>query len=132
MTFTTEQMNKAKSAKTAEELLALAKASGIEMTEEQAKTYFAALNKQGELTDDELNSVAGGGKGDPEPPPAKYWVGQTLYTKDAVPIMCKISNIGEYIDESNGYSCELVMHYGDGTEVTLTVSEAELDSNYNK
>ena len=69
MTFTNEQLIKAKSAKTAEELLALAKASGIELTEEQAKTYFAELNKTGELSDDELTSVAGGDKGEETPPP---------------------------------------------------------------
>ena len=65
MTFTNEQITKARSAKTAEELLAMAKESGIEMTEAQAAKYFAELNKQGELNDSELASVAGGGKGDP-------------------------------------------------------------------
>ena len=67
MTFTPEQMNKAKAAKSAEELLALAKESGIELTEDEAKKYFAELNKQGELNDDELTSVAGGSKGTPDP-----------------------------------------------------------------
>ena len=66
MTFTNEQIIKAKAAKTAEELLAMAKESGIEMTAEQAAKYFAELNKQGELSDDELTSVAGGGKDEPK------------------------------------------------------------------
>ena len=60
MTFTAEQMNKAKSAKSAEELLAMAKESGVEMTEAQAAKYFDELHKEGELTDDELAAVAGG------------------------------------------------------------------------
>ena len=65
MTFTTEQITKAKQAKSAEELLEMAKASGIEMTEDEAKKYFAELHKEGELSDDELDAVAGGDKGDP-------------------------------------------------------------------
>ena len=66
MSFTNEQIIKAKSAKTAEELLAMAKEAGVLMTEDESKQYFAELNKQGELTDDELTSVAGGGKGEEE------------------------------------------------------------------
>ena len=56
-----EMIEKAKAAKSAEELLALAKESGVEMTADEAKTYFAQLGpKSGELSDDELDSVAGG------------------------------------------------------------------------
>ena len=62
MTFTNEQIIKAKSAKTAEELLRVAKAENVELTEEQAKTYFTELTRQCELSDDELNAVAGGSK----------------------------------------------------------------------
>ena len=57
-----ELVNKAKKAKSVEELLALAKENGIELTNEQAKEYFAQLNPtKGELSDDELEDVAGGG-----------------------------------------------------------------------
>ena len=59
MKFTSEQLAKAKQAKTAEELLALAKENGIEISEEAAK-YFVELNKEGELSYDELDNVAGG------------------------------------------------------------------------
>ena len=60
--FTPELIEKAKSAKTPEELMALAKENGMELTEESAKAYFEQLNpKTGELSDDELNNVAGGG-----------------------------------------------------------------------
>jgi hypothetical protein len=53
---------KAKKAKSVEELLALAKESGVEITAEQAQEIFAQLNqKSGELADDELDNVAGGG-----------------------------------------------------------------------
>ena len=56
-----ELMVKAKAAKSAEELIALAKENDVEMTEESAKAYFEQLNKKGELSDDELDNVAGGG-----------------------------------------------------------------------
>ena len=60
--FTPELIEKAKSAKTPEELMALAKENGIELTEESAAAYFDRLHPQtGELSDDELDNVAGGG-----------------------------------------------------------------------
>lgn len=59
--LTPEMVEKAKAAKSAEELLAFAKENGVEMTEDEAATYFAQLNpKSGELDDDELDNVAGG------------------------------------------------------------------------
>ena len=60
----TEMIEKAKAAKSAEELLELAKAGGVKMTADEAATYFAQLNpKSGELDDDDLDAVAGGGCG---------------------------------------------------------------------
>lgn len=57
-----ELLETAKTAKTPEELMALAKENGVELTEETANTYFERLNpKTGGLSDDELNNVAGGG-----------------------------------------------------------------------
>ena len=52
MELTREQFEKAMSCETASELVALAKADGFEMTEEEAETYMA------ELADFELNDVA--------------------------------------------------------------------------
>ena len=60
MKFTPEQITKAKAANSAEELLALAKENGIELTEEEAKKYFADFHKEGELADEELANVSGG------------------------------------------------------------------------
>ena len=60
-----ELIIKAKAAKSVEELLELAKASNVELSEEQAKEYFAKLNStKGELSDDELDDVSGGGCGE--------------------------------------------------------------------
>ena len=60
-----ELIIKAKAAKSVEELLELSKASNVELSEEQAKDYFAKLNPtKGELSDDELDDVSGGGCGE--------------------------------------------------------------------
>lgn len=67
MEYTSEQLTKAKAAKSIEELLALAKENGIELTEDKAQKYFAELHKEGEIADEELENAAGGGLCDPEP-----------------------------------------------------------------
>ena len=60
-----EMIAKAREAKSVEELMALAKENGIELNEEDAKMYFEQLNaKKGELSDDELDDVSGGGCGE--------------------------------------------------------------------
>lgn len=57
-----EEMKSAASrAKSAEELLTLAKENGIELTEEQAANYLRQTGKSGEISDDELDIVFGGG-----------------------------------------------------------------------
>lgn len=56
-----ELFEKAKEAKSAEELMSLAKENGVELTKEETEAYFAQLNKSGELSDEELDNVAGGG-----------------------------------------------------------------------
>jgi predicted ribosomally synthesized peptide with nif11-like leader len=60
--LTPEMLEKAKTAKSPEELISLAKESGIELSSEQAAAYFAKLSSEdGGLTDDELDNVSGGG-----------------------------------------------------------------------
>ncbi len=60
--LTRELIEKAKTAENAGELLALAKENGIELTEESANAYFAQLKTvSGELSEDELDQVSGGG-----------------------------------------------------------------------
>ena len=62
MELNKELLAKAKNAKTPEELIALAKENGTEMTEESAEAYYNLLHPQnGEVSDDELDNVAGGG-----------------------------------------------------------------------
>ncbi len=59
--MTNEMIQKAKECKSAEELLALAKENGVEMTAEEAEAYLAELGTEGEMSDDELENAAGGG-----------------------------------------------------------------------
>ncbi len=61
--MTQEMLEKAKQAKSAEELLALAKENGIELTDERAREVFNSLYSSAELADEELDNVAGGGCG---------------------------------------------------------------------
>ena len=56
--LTEQLLEKAKQTKTPEELAALAKENGQEMSDESAKAYFNLLHPvNGELSDDELNDV---------------------------------------------------------------------------
>ena len=59
--FTPELIAKAKAVSTVDELLTIAKENDIELTEDEAKTYFEQLNANGAVADDELDAVAGGG-----------------------------------------------------------------------
>ena len=57
-----ELIEKAKKAKTSEELRAFAGENGMELTEEQANAYYAQFHPtSGEMADEELENVAGGG-----------------------------------------------------------------------
>lgn len=64
-----ELIQKAKECKSVDEIVALAKENGREITPEQAAGYFAELNPaSGEIADEELDGVAGGcGSSEPEP-----------------------------------------------------------------
>ena len=62
--LTPEMIEKAKAAKSTEELFALAKENNVEMTADEAATYFAQLTpKSSELDDDDLDGIAGGANG---------------------------------------------------------------------
>ncbi len=61
MKCTNEMLEKAKTAKSAAELLAMAKENNIDLTQEQAIEYYAKLHgESGELADEELEQAAGG------------------------------------------------------------------------
>lgn len=92
MEFTKEMMKKAKAAKSAAELLEMAKAEGVEMTAEEAEVRFAELNKNGELADEELDNVSGGGCD------KKYSPGGAQENKKDVVHLYKVNQEVEVID----------------------------------
>ena len=86
--FDSEIIEKAKSAESVEELLEIAKANNVEITAEDASAYFAQLNPRcGELNDDELDNVAGGGCSSTDneglaPTEPQLHAGQKVYLKE--------------------------------------------------
>ena len=58
--LTKEQIQKAMSCETAEELIAMAKAVGYELTKDEAEAYLAEMSDF-ELDSEALTKVAGGG-----------------------------------------------------------------------
>ena len=113
MNIPKELIEKAKQAKTAEELLELAKAAGIDMTADEAEMAFANLHKAGELADEELGNVTGGcsdpnGSASGDTP--KYKVGDKVsyfnQTRgvNGMPSVKKIdAEILEVLDKKYGY-----------------------------
>lgn len=59
---TKEQIEKAMSCETVEELMELAKAEGVELTKEEAEAYMAEL-EDFELDEENIKKIAGGMKG---------------------------------------------------------------------
>ena len=57
--FSAEMIQKAKGVKSAKELLELAKAEGIDITEDEARKYFEQINLP-DLDDELLDMVSGG------------------------------------------------------------------------
>ncbi|MGN0813046.1 MAG: Nif11-like leader peptide family RiPP precursor [Candidatus Coproplasma sp.] len=85
MNVSKDLLEKAKTAKTAEELLALAKAENIELTEEEAAKAFERLNACAELSDEELDNVSGGCGSEPEKPTVnKFNVGDRVLIDNMV------------------------------------------------
>ena len=59
--LTPELIAKARAAKSAEELLLLAEENGIELSPNDAKTFFEQLHMNAAVSDDDLEAVSGGG-----------------------------------------------------------------------
>ena len=55
-----ELLEKLQTAKSAEELIEMAKAEGAEIPADKAEELFAKLNAEGEISEEELEAIAGG------------------------------------------------------------------------
>ena len=126
MEMNKELLAKAKEMKTPEELMALAKESGIEMTKEKADEYFKQLStSSGEISDEELDNVSGGCGGGyvagrPHP---QFGVGESVL------YICgwlggdRITATGKVVKrsyENDAWYYTLKIH--DGSEITLSES----------
>ena len=126
MEMNKELLAKAKEMKTPEELMALAKESGIEMTKEKADEYFKQLStSSGEISDEELDNVSGGCGGGyvagrPHP---QFGVGESVL------YICgwlggdRITATGKVVKrsyENDGWYYTLKIH--DGSEIKMSES----------
>ena len=125
MKFSNEMIEKAKTAKSAEELLELAKAENINFTAEEAAKAFEELNKNGELSDEELENVAGGCGGNAAKGP-KYSVGDwvtvdinyggyrpcgkviSVWKRDS-PMNCYMYTIKGYVKRADGRTMDVLL-----------------------
>ena len=55
-----ELLEKLKAAKSVEELVEIAKANGVEISADKAEELFAKLNAEGEISDEDVDNIAGG------------------------------------------------------------------------
>ncbi len=55
-----ELLEKLQTAKSVEELVEMAKAEGAEIAPDKAEELFAKLNAEGEISEEELEAIAGG------------------------------------------------------------------------
>ena len=54
-------LKQVKDSNSPDDLILLAKNGGLELSRAEAEHYFNTINKKGEVSDDELDSVSGGG-----------------------------------------------------------------------
>lgn len=81
--FSKEQLETARNAKSSEEIKNLAKENGYDIGDKEADSIYGYLQKHGELQDDELDSISGGGCNDSGDTP-KYSVGQEVYIENGL------------------------------------------------
>ena len=126
MNISKELLEKAKTAKSAEELLAMAKAEKVELTEEEAAKAFAELNKTGELFDEELDNVAGGGCPGGATPP-KFSVNDRVSHKgsDGKEVYGTVVRRGSLLRSPTEY-CHICYVVDDGETTEKVYYESEL------
>lgn len=135
-----ELLQKAGEARTPEELQALAKENGMDITPEQAREYFDRLHQTGELDDDELENVSGGcgGGGGPSVPKGyveilkPYYYGCKYYMcKDCCWKLSKLTNrYPELIHINEMHSCYQRINKGYATNCHNCYSFTKLNGKY--
>ena len=130
-----EIMGKLKACKNVDELKAVGKEIGYELTDEEAKKYFEKLSKSGELSDDELDLVSGGGcskwrKGKCYSGNSPYYLIVTYHNR------CPSYYLSKYADPADvrryNNRCPCCGHRVDGPGLTLYCNERTYnDDKYN-
>lgn len=109
-----ELLEKAEKAKSTEELMEIAKEGGIELTEQEAQEYFDKLcstRKHGELSDEELDNVSGGGCGNDY----EYQVGDLVWVAGGCGIVERYVVPGAGILEKRcSYANHTILEINDG------------------
>ncbi len=77
-----ELLKKAKKAESVESLISLAEENNIELSNEEAEKIFTRLNSNGELSDDDLDAVSGGGCSEYVFSGPKYVIGHYVNLKE--------------------------------------------------
>ena len=115
--LTDEMMEKVKQAESAEEILKLAEEYGISLTEDDVKQVQAFMS-EGELSEDELDSVAGG-KGRPA---AKYQVGQRVKAYHGTSCSYQEGTItfSKFVELQNSWYYTVL--FGDGSDLNYPES----------
>ena len=126
MEYSNKLIEKAKQAKSAEELSEFAETGGVKLTEEESVRLFERLNAYGELSDNELDNVSGGGCGSGDVP--KFEAGQTVYVRATNAAAKIIENLGKKGDIFPEYMYKIEVH--DTGVFTLERWEHELKSSY--
>ena len=108
--YTQEQIEQAKEFKTVQELLTWASENGHPMCTGKAKELFAQLHPEnGEISDDELENVAGGGCSEEAAP----YQCKGFYQLDGKPEVNACQNCMDYTLWRKGYHFEWGCTFGD-------------------
>lgn len=103
-----ELIGKAKKLESAEEIITLAKENGIELTADEAAAYYGNLHKSGELDDNELDNVSGGG--------CQKNINGVNYTVVSSGVRCFTGGFETAIDGYDQYSEQTVIRLVPGAE----------------
>ncbi len=78
-----ELLEKAKKAESVESLISLAEENKIKLSREEAEKIFTRLNSNGEMSDDDLDAVSGGGCSEYVFSGPKYVIGHYVNLKES-------------------------------------------------
>lgn len=127
MKLSSEILNEAKACKSKEEIIELAKDHGVELSDFEATEAYNHLHKSGELSEEELNNVTGGGfckLDEDEIPEAKFKVGDRV--KISFKSQCGVIKEANFLNDN--WWCHrwyYIITLDDGSSITLGDADLE-------